>query len=127
MILNLLRHSVLAEYVSGDTMHEGLSFLTPFLGISINLQRAYFQAFGRRSAAMPPGSDPNVDASCAADYLNHFLFAEFLKALAYLLSPRGRPLAQWMGITRGRSRATDLAISMASWRCWYGYYTWRLK
>lgn len=28
-----------------------------------------------------PGSNADVDASCAADYLNNFLFAEFLRAL----------------------------------------------
>ncbi|MGH9830254.1 MAG: hypothetical protein ACREDR_44155, partial [Blastocatellia bacterium] len=60
MILNLLRYSVLAEYVSVEGIPPQLDFLTPFLGISINLQRAYFQAFGRRSAATPPGSNPNT-------------------------------------------------------------------
>ena len=40
MILNLLRYGVLAEYFTGKELHQELSFLTPFLGISINLQRA---------------------------------------------------------------------------------------
>lgn len=126
MILNLLRYSVLSEYVTGKSMHEGLEFLKPFLGISINLQRAYFQAFGRRSAAKRLGSDSNsdlnIDASCAADYLNHFLFAEFLKAIRFLLTPAGTPLARWMGLSRSKTNPADLATTMAKWRCWYGYY-----
>lgn len=122
MILNLLRYRVLAEYVKADEVHGDLDFVTPFIGISINLQRAYFQAFGRRSAANPPGSDLNVDASCAADYLNHFLFAEFLKAITFLLSPSGEQLAQWMKLSRSRSHEESLCAAMSSWRCWYDYY-----
>ena len=122
MILNLLRHSVLAEYLTGTSLKDELGFVTPFLGISVNLQRAYFQAFGRRSAAKPPGSDADVDASCAADYLNHLLFCEFLKALEFVLSPQGSSLAKWMGISKSRSEAEHLASEMAGWRCWYGYY-----
>lgn len=122
MILNLLRYRVLSEYVSADEVHGELDFVKPFVGISINLQRAYFQAFGRRSAAKPPGSDPDVDASCAADYLNHFLFAEFLRALRFLLSSSGEQLAQWMKLSRSRSHEATLCDSMSSWRCWYGFY-----
>jgi hypothetical protein len=122
MILNLLRYRVLAEYVSGGEIHEHLSFLNPFLGISINLQRAYFQAFGRRSAAVPRGSDLDVDASCAADYLNHFLFSEFLRALIFLISEPGAAIRHWMKLSRSRSREVELATAMSEWRCWYGYY-----
>jgi hypothetical protein len=121
MILNLLRYSVLAEYVAPQ-IHEALDFLTPFLGISINLQRAYFQAFGRRSAATPPRSDPDVDASCAADYLNHSLFCEFLKGLRFLLSPQGEGLARWMRVGRSRARLEELAGRISQWKCWYGFY-----
>src|ERR1035438_5646233 len=117
MILNLLRHRVLSEYVNTGKFNDELDFLTPFLGISINLQRAYFQAFGRRSAATPPGSDVDTDASCAADYLNHFLFSEFLKALQYLVSPAGDSLAQWMKLSRSRSREDRLCEEIAHSRC----------
>jgi predicted ABC-type ATPase len=53
MILSLLRYEVLTEYVKADEIHEGLDSVTPFVGISIYLQRAYFQPCGRRSAAIP--------------------------------------------------------------------------
>lgn len=122
MILNLLRYRVLTEYVNADEVHRGLDFVTPFVGISINLQRAYFQAFGRRSAATPPGSNADVDASCAADYLNHFLFAEFLRAMKFLLSSSGDQLTRWMKLSRSRAREESLCESMASWRCWYDFY-----
>jgi hypothetical protein len=122
MILNLLRHRVLAEYIADGSLPRELEFLKPFLGISVNLQRAYFQAFGRRSAATPRGSDPNVDASCAADYLNHLLFGEFLKTLTFLFSAQGSQLARWMKVSRAKVHSPDLASSIADWRCWYGYY-----
>ena len=122
MILNLLRYRVLAEYIADDALPQEMDFLKPFLGLSINLQRAYFQAFGRRSAAKPRGSDPDVDASCAADYLNHFLFGEFLKALIFLFSAQGSQLARWMRLSRAKVHSSDLALNIAHWSCWYGYY-----
>src|SRR5260370_35820732 len=48
MILNLLRYKVLNEFLAdGAGYPDYLKYATPFLGISINLTRAVFHAFGK--------------------------------------------------------------------------------
>jgi hypothetical protein len=65
--------------------------------------------------------DEVVDASCAADFLNHYLLREFLRGYIFLRSSGGERLSQWMGL--GAFNCDDVARTVASWGCWFGYYT----
>jgi len=126
MILNLLRYKVLSEFLSTD--HELPLYLAdapPFLGISINLTRAGFHAFGRRSIARYIKSDDKViDTDCAADYLVHFLLKEFLLGLQFLHSDRGLRLRKWLPIDM-RENEQDILRALAEWDCWSGFYSGR--
>lgn len=126
MILNLLRYLVLSEWI---TKHGSppvpLKHLSPFLGISINLVRANFHSFGRRSfskAKLGGVADQALDASCAADFLNNYLFREYLRGIELIISPKGQRLADWLGLDKHRIPLKDIVKKMSSWDCWFGYY-----
>jgi hypothetical protein len=123
MILNLLRYQVLAKWLSKNNAPPSpLRHVNPFLGISINLTRASFHIFGRRSVAKVRHGyvDEGLDATCAADYLTHFLFREFLKALQFLRSRDGTKFRNWLQTSREK---LDLGNQIAQWGAWYGYYS----
>ncbi|MBI4256652.1 hypothetical protein HY626_01180 [Candidatus Uhrbacteria bacterium] len=125
MILNLIRYSVVAEWISkfGEPPAP-LKHVTPFFGISINLVRASFHAFGRRSVSrvIKGGeSDESLDATCAADFLNHYLFREFLHGMELLLGNGGSRLRKWLGIRHSLPRETVIG-EMGLWESWFGYY-----
>jgi len=125
MILNLLRYQVVSSWMQSlGHMPGALERLaSPYLGISINLQRANFQVFGRRSLGnMVRGVDPaEADGVFAADYLCHYLWREFLMALDFLESPEAIPFRAWLGSEVVDSAA--LVARIANWSCWYGYYS----
>ncbi len=125
MLLNLLRYNVLSEWISKrGKPPEPIKKMAPFFGISVNLVRAGFHAFGRRSvsAALAQGQkDQSVDAACAADFINHYLFREFIRALHFLGDNRGKRLKAWLTIDR--LDGNRMAAQMSSWDCWYGYYS----
>ena len=128
MILNLIRYKVLSEWISGSrNPPPPLKHLPPFLGISINLVRANFHAFGRRSVArLMKGSgqkDEDLDATCAADFLNHHLFHEFLKGIEFLMSQEGMYLRDWLGVKTSIRDTDNLARIMGAWDSWSGYYS----
>jgi hypothetical protein len=124
MILNLIRYKFLAQWLANEGKPPAsLEGLGRFLGISINLVRANFHAFGRRSFSKASGreNEPNLDALCAADFLNHFLFRELIFALRFLGEPGGRHLAAWLGI---QSQSISSFLKEASeLPCWLGYYS----
>lgn len=125
MILNLVRYPVLAEWIRRrGGPPRPLQNLRPYLGISINLQRSYFAAFGRRSAskAHTGVGETTVDAMCAADFINHFLFREFLQALKLLATAEGEGLRSWLGLASARVDSPELVAEMRSWDSWFGYY-----
>lgn len=124
MILNLIRYEVLSKWIHWRRKPPSpLKHLAPFFGISINLVRADFHAFGRRSVSRVVSGgqmDQNLDATCAADFLNHYLLREFLKGIKFLLSNEGSRSKDWMGI---KSISLDYVTrTIASWDCWFGYY-----
>jgi hypothetical protein len=101
MILNLIRCQVLSNWLTEDArIPEPLNQVPPFFGISINLVRAGFHAFGRRSVSRQRtgGRDEDLDSACAADYLTHYLFREFLHGLEFLVGADGRRTLKWLGI-----------------------------
>jgi hypothetical protein len=63
-----------------------------------------------------------LDLASAADFLNQFLFREFLVALQFLYSDQGSQFAQWLDLRSDRIQDTTLATEIASWDCWFGYY-----
>jgi hypothetical protein len=124
MLLNLMRYKVFSEFlVDQGELPEPLRSLRPFLGISINLVRANFHAFGRRSISRVLNSkepDPFLASACAADFLNQYLFREFVQALQFLSIPTEEGPRTWLGL-----RDVDfasLAPEMARWECWASYY-----
>jgi hypothetical protein len=126
MILNLIRYKFLAQWLANEGRLPGaLHGLGRFLGISINLVRANFHAFGRRSFSKVSGrsSEPNLDALCAADFLNHFLFRELILALQFLEQPKGKDLAKWLRINDGSG--LKFVAAAADLSCWTGYYSGR--
>ena len=124
MILNLLRYQVVSTWLDSlGHMPGGLKHLTsPYLGISINLQRANFQVFGRRSIGPRPGiaDAMEADAAFAADYLSHYLLREFLLALQFIASERAEGFKRWIGV--GAFDSLTTARRLAKWQCWMGYY-----
>jgi hypothetical protein len=124
MILNLIRYSVVSEWISGHGKPPApLKHLAPFFGISVNLVRADFHAFGRRSVFRSAGgglTEEARDASCAADFLGHYLFREFLKGLQLLLSNEGSRLREWLGVDS--KRLENQVRTIGKWDCWFGYY-----
>lgn len=123
MVLNLVRYPVLSKWlVEGGGPPHPLGRVNPFLGISINLVRASFHVFGRRSISrLHKGKvDEELDAQCAADYLTHYLFREFLKGLQFLLSRNGRRFRDWAQTPLQKLQYE--IRPMASWDAWYGYY-----
>lgn len=127
MILNLLRYKVFSEWISKHGKPPApLKHLAPFLGISINLVRANFHAFGRRSVSRvihDGKADQELDAMCAADFLNHYLFREFLQGLQFLAMDEKNRLREWLKIGKDSLKINDLVSKMASWDCWFGYYS----
>jgi hypothetical protein len=126
MLVNLVRLEVLARFL--DDTHfvpVGMDGLDPFLGISVNLVRADFHSFGKRSIARARGiSDPtsSVDSAAAADFLNTFLFREYLRAIKNLLEgPQFRFIKGWLGLNDMPSERA-LVDRIASWECWHGFY-----
>ncbi len=125
MILNLVRYSVLSEFISATgKLPSPLEHLTPFFGISINLVRANVHGFGRRSIsrAMTGGKNESLEATCAADFLSHYLFREFLIGLEFLFGKEGCHLRNWMSVDKKRIKLSKLVRTMATWDCWFGYY-----
>lgn len=123
MILNLVRHTVMSNWISGEgTPPDPLRHVTPFFGISVNLVRANFHAFGRRSVskAQIGKLDEEIEATCAADFLAHYLFREFLKGLVYILSNEGERFVNWLGINKEVLEHQIKGIS--KWDPWFGYY-----
>jgi hypothetical protein len=124
MILNLLRYSVLNEWLSDGNLPDPLGSVSPFLGISINLQRANFIAFGRRSVQPHRAHDERfaLDASAAADFINHYLYREFLKGIDFIYGPEGGFLRNWMNISGDPSTADYIAAEIARCTSWFGWY-----
>ncbi|MHB8653194.1 MAG: ORC-CDC6 family AAA ATPase [Terriglobia bacterium] len=126
MILNLIRQPVLGEWIAKNGRPPApIQHADPFFGISVNLVRANFHAFGRRSVSRYRGLesiDFDLEATCAADFLNHYLFREFLKGIEYILSPNGSALKSWLGIGPNFSKDSGAIGSISSWDCWFGYY-----
>lgn len=127
MILNLVRYAVLKEWISkADTPPGPLKHIDPFLGISINLVRANFHAFGRRSVAKAMGladDDHSLDASCASDFLINYLFREFLFGIQFLMSRDGQRFRKWLGIASNYLKEEELGRKIAAFKSWYGYYS----
>src|ERR1035437_7185160 len=127
MLLNLIRYKVLSEYVKELGRPPGsLHYLPPFLGISINLVRANCHAFGRRSIAkaVRPLEEGNaLDVACAADFLIQYLFHDFLNALKLVGGFEQASFAEWLGISPTEVNSPEVAVEIASWRCWRGYYS----
>lgn len=124
MLLNLMRYSVMSSWLNEfSAPPEELAPLPPFLGISVNLTRAGFQTFGRRSGGCGlPGVQPEEgQAAAAADYLTHYLFREFLNALLLLASPAGTALRDWLRVHNPDEVGAGSAAS--GWSCWHGYYS----
>jgi hypothetical protein len=123
MILNLIRYSVISKWISDEgSPPEPLREVTPYFGISINLVRANFHAFGRRSVSKARSGQmkEEIEATCAADFLTHYLFREFLKGIVFLQTPEGNSLISWLGIKRDQ---LDSEINnIATWDSWFGYY-----
>ncbi len=126
MILNLIRYKVLAGWLrNGRSLPSPLRHVKPFLGISINLVRANLHAFGRRSVAKSMGQDDPehaLDTSAFADFLNHYLFGEFLRSLKFISCDEGHHFCEWLGILPERLQEPHLVANMASWDSWFGYY-----
>jgi hypothetical protein len=126
MILNLIRYPVISQWLKAHGRPpEPIKRMGPFLGISINLVRAAFHAFGRRSVSKIRSAgkvDQEIDAICAGDFLNHYLFREFLKGVQLLATPDGESLRQWMRIRQNKLDLEKIAREISSWGCWFGYY-----
>ncbi|MCJ7576508.1 MAG: hypothetical protein MUO80_07560 [Dehalococcoidia bacterium] len=126
MILNLIRYRIIAEWVSKTHLQPApLRHIAPFLGISVNLTRINLQAFGRRPISKVMKRDPldrDIDLACAADYLNHYLFSEFVKGLQFVFSNEGERLRDWMHIKADDISMQEIVKTMSSWRSWFGYY-----
>lgn len=127
MILNLIRYPVLSGWLKhGGALPSPLRHVKPFLGISINLGRANLHAFGRRSVAKSMGrDDPEhaLDTPAFADFVNHFLFGEFLRCLKFVSCAEGHHFCDWLGLHPERLEEPHLAAHMASWDSWFDYYT----
>jgi hypothetical protein len=126
MLVNLVRLEVLARFL-GDGRSEpvGMRGLDPFLGISVNLVRSNFHSFGKRSISQARRiSDPtsSVDSAAASDFLNTFLFCEFVKGLSLLQKSQFRTARSWLGLNRMPEVGT-LVERIASWDCWHGFYS----
>ena len=125
MLLNLVRYRVMTEWLnSAGEPPKPLHAVSLYLGISINLVRANYHAFGRRSASRSLGLkeiDENIEISCAGDFLIQYLLREFLQALAYLGGGDGSPLRQWFGVPIGLE-FDQLAQTISELPCWFGYY-----
>jgi len=128
MILNLLRYQVVASWVKHyEELPRPLRELPPWVGISVNLVRAEFHAFGRRSVAKVLGEQRrtgvlDVDALCAADFLNHYLLREFLLALKYMAGADAKRFRDWLGISPEGIDIDERAREIADWPVWFGYY-----
>jgi hypothetical protein len=127
MLLNLIRLEIVAEMLAGNRdLPDPLKTIDPYFGISINLIRANFPAFGRRSVSrvLNRGDwDPDVDLASAADYINHYLFYEFLKGMDFLFSHAGMRLREWLSIVESARSLDELSQVMANWTVWFGYYS----
>jgi len=126
MILNLVRYSVLGEWLTeSGTLPGPLEHIEPFVGISINLVRANFHSFGRRSVSRVKGheeGDHSLDSQCAADFLVNYLFREFLNCLRYVAGGEGGPFREWLGLSPSIFKSNNLAKKIASFPSWNGYY-----
>jgi len=125
MILNLIRTEVLAEWIKErGRLPKGLKHCPPFLGISINLARTGFHAFGRRSVSRVQDgvTSEDTDSVCAADFITHFLFGEFLNTIRFLQSSQGAKVCQWMGVRQKSLDDDRLLIAFRKLGSWYEYY-----
>jgi len=126
MILNLIRTKVLSEWFTGaESPPKALRTCPPYMGISINLVRTAFHTFGRRSVsrAMSGQADPSLDAMCAADFLTHFLFREFLTGIQFLQQADSAAMCAWMGIPPRLLRNEQKLVKLfRGWGRWYDYY-----
>jgi hypothetical protein len=127
MLLNLMKYNVLSEWLQEiGKVPDPLNGIAPFFGISVNLVRSNFHAFGRRSISrIARGSDHDnsIELSCAADYLNHFLFREYLFGLRCLFQKKHLKLRRWLGIYSKALSRNKIVHSMSNWKCWNGYYS----
>jgi hypothetical protein len=100
MILNVLRYPILNEFLNDSVLPPYLENAIPFLGISVNLTRIGFSAFGKRSIsnALYGKLDNSLEIDCAADFLTHYLFLQFLLALRFCFTDKGAQLRKWMGL-----------------------------
>jgi hypothetical protein len=127
MLLNLIRFPVTKAWISSDrNLPRALAEIPPWFGISINLVRSTFHAFGRRSVSRS-GTDSvlqaRIEVDCAADYLNHYLFREFLQHLGDLKKSESRPMREWLGVSETRLNSPELVQRMSGWSGWFGHYT----
>lgn len=127
MILNLIRYKVLSNWMSNNNgaLPAPLKHIPPFLGISMNLTRANFHAFGRRSFAISNNvetlDEKVLGISSAADFLNQYLFREFLYSLEHIVKD-GKRLKEWLKLRIDEDRLSNIVNEIATWDCWFGYY-----
>ncbi len=126
MILNLTRLKVLAHLsLNEETWPKILNQdVPPFLGISINLTRAAFYTFGKRSIskAMNRAHDPLLDTEGAADFISQYLFIEFIKSVNILKEKDYENLRHWLGISIDDLENEAIVSEIANWPCWKSYY-----
>lgn len=123
MLLNLIRYVVMNNWLKKHGSPPGaLANVAPFVGISINLVRAGFHTFGRRTGSARSGTQAEVGAACAADFLTHHLLIEYLRALQLIFQDGEGEFRDWLGIDQAGRGPGDVACDIAGWACWYGYY-----
>ena len=124
MILNLLKYAVLSRWITeGGTPPTVLHAVSPYFGLYVNLVRANFHVFGRRSVRRGvQGMDvTEVNAICAADYLTHYLFHELIKGLSFLQSSDGEKFRAWLSVDA--ASITAAVSDVGNWDAWFGYYS----
>jgi len=126
MILNLIRHRVISEALGTDWARHELGAVPRFLGISINLARVAFSRFGSRPIVAPSWSGTSegegATVAAAGDFMMHYLFDDFLSALAQMQKERSGRLRDWLDISDEALEDRSLARDIADWECWSGWY-----
>lgn len=124
MILNLLKYAVLSRWINEESTPPAvLNAVPPYFGLYVNLVRANFHVFGRRSVRqIVHGMDAmEVNAICAADYLTHYLFHELVKGLMFLQGAEGEKFRAWLGVDA--DALTDAVSEIGKWDAWFGFYS----
>ena len=121
MLLRLFSPDVQAAYLRLHPKGGDQAVSRRVLGIGINFVHAGFSSLGSRTLNKDAHEDLQVWSLLLGDLINYYLIEQLIKALKFLQTDKGQPLAKFLEASVKNDKLDEFARHLATLGCWFGY------